>query len=84
LEVSRTRVYWVEWVDSAALGRGEWTDLDSDMEVATCVSAGLLVRDEPDYIVLAVALDDSEHAAGLMSIPRVAITLMKSWDSLDS
>lgn len=81
---SRTRVYWVEWVDSVTLARGEWTDLDGDFESATCVSAGFLVRDEPDYIVLAGSLDDAAHGAGLLNIPRCAIQKMASWDSIDA
>lgn len=73
-------VYWVEWVDSANLDGGAWVDLEDGMSVELCTTAGFLVRDEPEFVVLAATLDENaKRGAGLISIPRSAIRQMKPW-----
>lgn len=73
-------VYWVEWVDSANLERGVWVDLEDGMHTAVCTTAGFLVRDEPDFIVIAHSLNENaKEGAGLIAIPRPCIKRMKAW-----
>lgn len=77
-------VWYVAWVDAAGQNHGAWTPLDDSMNIARCISAGFLVRDEPDFIVLAGSLDVQDNACDLMAIPRVAITEMKAWSHEES
>ena len=72
-------VWHVTWLDAAGQNRGSWTPLDDEMGLAHCVSAGFLVRDEPEFIVLAGSLDAQDNGCDMMAIPRVAITEMKAW-----
>lgn len=73
-------VYWVRWLDSANINRGEWTDLDDDgIEAVECVSVGFKVKETERALIFAQSLDEEERGSGVFAIPRATILEMKAW-----
>lgn len=64
----------VDWVDST--GRGEWHEPDEASELLTkmgCQSAGFLIEDKPEGIVIALGHGGLGQVLDSMAIPRAAI-----------
>jgi len=71
-----TVVCWVKWRDACYNG-GEYTEQEMG-GLAQCESAGILVRENPEYISLALDYfpDDGQHIKSwrrIMNIPKVNI-----------
>lgn len=63
---------YVEWVDSVHMA--DWNDSGEVKPVRPEVSVGILVKDEPEFITLALSYaPETEQYGHLISIPKVAI-----------
>ena len=72
-----SKLVYVEWIDSAA-GRG-WQSRESfeknDAGPVLCMSAGFLVRETKDYIIVASSRGhEDESFLGDVAIPKAVIT----------
>jgi hypothetical protein len=77
--MSRPAIVLVEWLDSHRASNG-WTELDESVEsgreaiTTAMLSAGFLVHDDEDGVVVACGLNPrGPDVEGAMAIPRVAI-----------
>jgi hypothetical protein len=70
----RRDIVEVEWVDST--GHSEWHQPEEAQELLTkldCRSAGYLIADEPDGIIVALGIGAFGQYLDSMAIPRTAI-----------
>ena len=77
--MSRPPIVLVEWLDSHRASNG-WTELEESVEsgreaiTTSMLSAGFLVHDDDDGVVVACGLNPrGPDVEGAMAIPRVAI-----------
>jgi len=74
------RPVWVRWVDS--MGRGHWSNKDDIKEDFVsrrnmeCYSAGFLLDNNEDSVVIIQSIGFSEYA-NTLKIPKVAIKEMR-------
>ena len=68
------QIVYLEWQDSAGAD-SVWSE-DADIKPAMIMSAGLLVKEDSDAVVLATSIDDNDPPKydGLLAIPQTAIT----------
>jgi len=66
----------VIWDDATDLPAG-WSDEDPEIKPALALSAGFLVKETKDHIVLALDLDADGHHNGRSQIPRGMVKTMK-------
>ena len=78
-------VAYVEWVDAAHLAR-TWETADrlreraAEVIAVTVRSAGLLLADDDDHVLLAVAHNpDNDDVGTALAIPRSAIRRIDVW-----
>jgi hypothetical protein len=71
----------VEWTDSTGPPGGRttvWTDLANyDSAPSKIVTSGYIVKEKHGYIVVASSISSTGHVAGLMTIPKSAITKLR-------
>lgn len=67
----------VTWLDAVS-GDG-WVNVDDLSAPAVCHTRGFLIRDLPEYIVVAGTIDkeNPELVGDVLTIPKVMITQMK-------
>lgn len=76
-------VVLVEWVDSSTSIKSVWRPIaEIPKDAARVQSAGFLVRDLPDSVLIASSADQ-HHAAGAMHIPKCAILAMTTLRKAD-
>ena len=65
----------VEWVDSNSCTDWEEHHEARDLPVATCHTVGMLVRDEPDRVVVATNYDaTNDRSSQTIAIPKGCIS----------
>ena len=65
----------VEWLDS--FGRSGWEEKDCvDAWPIPCVSVGILLKDESDYITMILSMGVTQ-CCGSITIPKCSITRMR-------
>ena len=70
---------YVEWVDSrACTSSWEWFDSENRLGLCHVVTVGFLIYETDEYIELAMDTADGEQVMGCTTIPKVAITVMRS------
>jgi hypothetical protein len=85
LRASHPPIAYVEWLDSAVVVSG-WEDREEslkrvdEMSRESIVSAGFLVANEPDHILVCAGLNTyRDDIAQCLSIPRTAIRKVVLW-----
>ena len=69
----------VEWTDSSSPDRDRWLDLnDYDPSPTHNSTCGYLMRETKHYVVIASSICDQRLVAGLITIPKFAIT-KRTW-----
>ena len=63
----------VTWIDSCHHSGWKEREKIGDCNITKCCTIGVLVRDEPTQVVLAMSKADTGELADFMAIPRVAV-----------
>ncbi len=74
--MTQDRIVFVEWMDSSVPHDRGWAARKEHARhrPARCVTAGFLLVESPDYIVVVQSVDgDGAHVAAPIAIPRKAI-----------
>ena len=73
----------VEWTDSALVLAGWHNAEDAERALEKiwmgCRTTGYLIRDTPEYVVIALSVGDGGHVADGIAIPRFAIQKITEW-----
>lgn len=64
----------VEWVDSAFNHGWDHIKVKTRSKIATCRTAGYLLKRDKTEVTVAQSLGDEDQAAEAISIPTIAIT----------
>ena len=73
----------VRWLDATSQDETCKIEELNDFKPIPCMTAGWLVKDEPDYVVVARDLfgDEQDHPSGCIAIPRGCIVYILNHDT---